>query len=81
VGWPIIVCNVINVDHRIVGAILVIAAMDGIADIDSRVGEYQIRPYAVIIGDRSVRCSHRKWSHSALQRLTDEAKSAIILII
>jgi hypothetical protein len=37
--------------------------MDGIGCVVSRVGEYKIRPYALIIGGQALRCSHRLWSH------------------
>src|SRR5438093_13416412 len=34
-----------------------------IGGIDSRVGEHKIRPYTMIIGDRSLCCAYGWWTH------------------
>jgi D-threonate/D-erythronate kinase len=53
--------------------------MDGIGYIVSRVGEYKIRPYALIIGGRVLRCSYRLWSHP--NEMNAEGHSNLIGVI
>ena len=48
----------------IVGAILVIAHDGPHCSMDFGAGEHEVRPYALIIGDCSLRYSHGFWSHT-----------------